>query len=174
MYIGNRFGTNIIQDINKLNYYRTLSKNKYINKQLKMTDVQETPKAPEVAPEKTDDSLLKVMTGLKQDNVKLMDMSSKLNEELKSQQTEIDEYKKIIQKYKLQEKNDQIDTLQQNGPGLIEKLKNVGFNTDKLTPEILTALNETVLHMNSKLQYFKINIIYINKIYVFKLLYRCT
>ena len=150
MYIGNRFGTNIIQDINKLNYYRTLSKNKYKNNQLKMTDVQETPKAPEVAPEKTDDSLLKVMNGLKQDNVKLMDMSSKLNEELKSQQSEIDEYKKIIEKYKLQEKNAQINTLQQNGPGLIEKLKSVGFDTDKLTPEILKALNETVLHMNSK------------------------
>lgn len=118
-----------------------------------MTDVQPAETTQPVPAEKTEDnSLLKVMNGLKSDNVKLMDMSNKLNEELVSQKKEIDEYKAIIEKYKLQEKNQKLQDLEKNGPGLLEQLKKAGIdlNDKEMSSQVLDLLNKTVLHMNSK------------------------
>lgn len=153
---GNRYGTQLIKNDEKINYYRKLVQKGNDTKIEKMTEVvkQDTPKT-EVE-DKSDDSLLKVMKGLKSDNVKLIEMSQKLNQELTDQKTsndaaseEILKLKTVIKEYEDLKKKEQLETLNKNGAGLLEKLKESGVDIDALDQSVLQTLNQTVLHMNS-------------------------
>jgi len=153
---GNRYGTHLIKNNDKINYYRKLVQTGNDDMIEKMTEVvkQDTPKTE--VDDKSDDSLLKVMKGLKSDNVKLIEMSQKLNNELANQKSsneeatnEILKLKTVIKEYENLKKKEQIETLNKNGSGLLEKLKESGVDIEALDQSFLQTLNQTVLHMNS-------------------------